>query len=211
MSRIYTRTGDSGETGLFGGGRVRKDDVRVEAYGTIDELNAVLGRGARRVVTDRRRSWPRSTNLWSACSISCSISVPNWRRRSRPSMARISSRTPTSPGSNSRSTAWEQGLEPLQTFILPGGSPAAAQLHWARTVCRRAERLVVRLAASEPIRGEVHSLRQSLERRAVRRRPRRESPRGRSGRRTGSSKDKRRMSPTIYRLKECHDGQRTSL
>ena len=61
----------------------------------------------------------------------------------------------TSPGSSKRSTTGSKQLAPLRTFILPGGSPAAAHLHWARTVCRRAERLVVELAASEPIRGEV--------------------------------------------------------
>ena len=153
MSRIYTRTGDSGETGLFGGGRVRKDNLRVEAYGTIDELNAVLG-----VARD-------------ALAIAPSLAaIDQFLVRVQHHLfnlgAELATPQPSAHGTNlvaDRDVAWlessiddwERDLAPLKTFILPGGSGAAAHLHWARTVCRRAERLVVALAAEEPIRGEV--------------------------------------------------------
>jgi cob(I)alamin adenosyltransferase len=153
MSRIYTRTGDSGETGLFGGGRVRKDDLRVEAYGTIDELNAVLG-VAREALASKGQ--PGELDAF----------VVRVQHQLFDLGAELATPEPAAHGTNLVSDAdvawleqeidlWEQELAPLRTFILPGGSPAAAHLHWARTVCRRAERLVVQLAASEPIRGEV--------------------------------------------------------
>jgi cob(I)alamin adenosyltransferase len=153
MSRIYTRTGDSGETGLFGGGRVRKDDLRVEAYGTVDELNAVLG------VT--RGALSREPQL---------VEIDEFVSRVQHQLfnlgAELATPRPDAHGTNfvadrdvewleQAIDGWEKQLEPLRTFILPGGSPAAGHLHWARTVCRRAERLLVALAASESIRGEV--------------------------------------------------------
>jgi cob(I)alamin adenosyltransferase len=153
MSRIYTRTGDSGETGLFGGGRVRKDDPRVEAYGTVDELNAVLGVA---------RQSLESESMWAQID----QFVVRVQHQLFNLGAELATPQPTAHGTNlvadadiawleESIDAWEQDLAPLRTFILPGGSPAAAHLHWARTVCRRAERLVVELAARESIRGEV--------------------------------------------------------
>jgi cob(I)alamin adenosyltransferase len=153
MSRIYTRTGDSGETGLFGGPRVRKDDLRVAAYGTVDELNAALG-----VV--------RSTLAADSRLAEIDQFVTQVQHQLFNLGAELASPQPESHGTNlildshvSRLEqvidVWEQHLAPLKTFLLPGGSLSAAQLHWARTVCRRAERLVVELAARESIRGEV--------------------------------------------------------
>jgi cob(I)alamin adenosyltransferase len=158
MSRIYTRTGDSGETGLFGGGRVRKNDLRVEAYGTIDELNAVLG-----VIRATVASAPKLVEF-DRFLVRVQHQLFNLG-------AELATPRPTEQGTNlvtdadvswleSSIDGWEEHLAPLRTFILPGGSTAAAHLHWARTVCRRAERLVVQLAdgelaACEPIRGEV--------------------------------------------------------
>lgn len=153
MSRIYTRTGDSGDTGLFGGGRVRKDNVRVAAYGTIDELNAVLG------VAREALGVEQALGEVDAFIVRVQHQLFNLG-------AELATPDPAAHGTNLVSDAdvawleqsidaWEQQLVPLRTFILPGGSPAAARLHWARTVCRRAERLVVELAASETLRSEV--------------------------------------------------------
>ena len=154
MSKIYTRTGDSGETGLFGGPRVPKDNVRVAAYGTVDELNAVLGvaRGAIALIDPLANEIDRfvARVQHQLFNLGAELATPQ----------------PARHGTNlvqdadvvwleQTIDAWEAELEPLSTFILPGGCPAAAHLHWARTVSRRAERLVVRLAATEPIRGEV--------------------------------------------------------
>ncbi|MEX2093351.1 MAG: cob(I)yrinic acid a,c-diamide adenosyltransferase [Pirellulales bacterium] len=154
MARIYTRTGDSGETGLFGGGRVRKDDLRVAAYGTVDELNAVLGVARCALAV----AGPKLTEIDQF--------VVRVQHQLFNLGAELATPQPAAHGTNLITDAdiawleqaidgWEQSLAPLRTFILPGGSPATAYLHWARTVCRRAERLVVELAASEPIRGEV--------------------------------------------------------
>jgi cob(I)alamin adenosyltransferase len=153
MSRIYTRTGDSGDTGLFGGSRVRKHDLRVAAYGTVDELNAVLGVARESLAADRR--------LLGLDTFAVRVQHQLFNLG-----AELATPEPAAHGTHRVSDAdvawleksidgWEQDLPPLKTFILPGGSAAAARLHWARTVCRRAERLVVELATKETIRGEV--------------------------------------------------------
>ncbi|HEX9986764.1 MAG TPA: cob(I)yrinic acid a,c-diamide adenosyltransferase [Thermoanaerobaculia bacterium] len=140
--KIYTRTGDKGETGLFGGTRVPKNDPRIEAYGTIDELNSFLG-----VV---RAAWPDSpvdpllhqaqTDLFE---IGAHLASPGLSRFPGVELARIEELE------HSIDTM-ESELEPLRTFILPGGTLPAAHLHVARTVCRRAERLVVGLHDESP-------------------------------------------------------------
>jgi cob(I)alamin adenosyltransferase len=134
--KIYTRTGDAGETSLFGGARVRKDDARIEAYGTVDELNSFIGVA--------RASWPSSldSEFHSIQSdlfdIGAHLASPGTSRFTGPEAARIAALEQSID-------RMESQLTPLKTFILPGGSLAAAQLHVARTVCRRAERLVVAL------------------------------------------------------------------
>jgi len=135
--KIYTRTGDTGETSLFGGARVRKDDARIEAYGTIDELNSFLGVA--------RASWPSSSldgqlHLIQSdlFDIGAHLASPGTSRFAGPDPARVTSLEQSID-------AMESGLAPLKTFILPGGSLAAANLHVARTICRRGERLVVSL------------------------------------------------------------------
>ncbi|HXH39172.1 MAG TPA: cob(I)yrinic acid a,c-diamide adenosyltransferase [Thermoanaerobaculia bacterium] len=135
--KIYTRTGDAGETSLFGGARVRKDDARIEAYGTVDELNSFIGVA--------RASWPSSpldgplhviqSDLFD---IGAHLASPGTSRFAGPDAASVSALERAIDG-------MESELAPLKTFILPGGSIPAAQLHVARTVCRRAERLVVAL------------------------------------------------------------------
>lgn len=140
--KIYTRTGDRGDTSLFGGARVQKDDARIEAYGTVDELNSTLGMA--------RAVWPDSpidTDLHDAqmdlFEIGAHLASPGTSRFPGVGTERISSL-------EWAIDAMEVELPPLQTFILPGGSLAAAQLHIARTVCRRAERLVVGLHDDSP-------------------------------------------------------------
>jgi cob(I)alamin adenosyltransferase len=135
--KIYTKTGDAGETSLFGGARVRKDDGRIEAYGTIDELNSFLGVA--------RAAWPSASidaQLHAVQSdlfdIGAHLASPGSSRFAGPDAARIAALEQSID-------AMESELAPLKTFILPGGSLAASHLHVARTVCRRAERLVVAL------------------------------------------------------------------
>jgi cob(I)alamin adenosyltransferase len=148
MTRIYTRTGDEGETGLFGGGRVRKSHARVAAYGELDELNAVLGwcvavAGADRGFGDRLRRVQEDLFALGA-------------HLATPPDARSRDHLPPLPGQRpAEMESWideaETELEPLRSFILPGGSPAGAALHLARTVCRRAERAAVRLAEEDEV------------------------------------------------------------
>lgn len=145
---IYTRTGDAGETGLFGGGRVSKAHARVEAYGSVDELNSVLGWALRRIAdaTVRERLALLQHDLFAVGS-ELATPPPTGERR-RPE-------TPGIPGHRvGEMEAWideaDAELEPLRQFIVPGGCEGAAALHVARTVCRRAERAVVRLDADGP-------------------------------------------------------------
>jgi len=141
--KIYTKTGDKGDTGLFGGGRVPKDDIRVEAYGDVDELNAVLGMARCIEVMPRIDEVlvPIQRDLFA---IGALLATPD-----REKMAMHLEKARIDEG---RITELERAiddgeleLEPLRAFIIPGGSPKAAALHVARTVCRRAERHVVRL------------------------------------------------------------------
>jgi cob(I)alamin adenosyltransferase len=149
--KIYTKTGDGGTTGLFGGARVDKDDERVEAYGTVDEVNAVLG-------TARAASPPAELDLLL--------------ERVQADLFVVGAELATVPGNEGKLPmqlvsaedcerleraidAMETKLAPLKSFILPGGSPAAAALHHARTVCRRAERRVLRASRTAAVRPEV--------------------------------------------------------
>jgi len=138
--KIYTKTGDDGLTGILGNKRLRKDDARIEAYGTIDELNASLG------VARAHSLGPSEDELAARLqeelfNLGAALADPN----------------PEGPFHNQITDAHVESLEraidermaelaPMRNFILPGGSAAASQLHLARTICRRAERLVVHLA-----------------------------------------------------------------
>jgi cob(I)alamin adenosyltransferase len=141
--KIYTKTGDAGDTGLFGGGRVPKDDPRVEAYGDVDELNAAIGM-ARAIEPLPRIDEvlvPMQRDLFS---IGALLATPDLDKMHKHlAKANIDDR---------RIRELEQAiddcdreLEPLKAFIIPGGSRKGAMLHVARTVCRRAERRVVHL------------------------------------------------------------------
>lgn len=141
MSRIYTRTGDQGETGLFGGGRVPKSHPRVAAYGTVDELNAVLG-WVVATVSDDEVATRLATVQGDLFAIGAHMATP----------ADARSRDHLPPLPRERVDAFErwideadEELDPLKSFVLPGGVEGGAALHLARTVCRRAERAVVAL------------------------------------------------------------------
>jgi cob(I)alamin adenosyltransferase len=135
--KIYTRTGDSGETSLFGGSRVAKNDPRIEAYGTVDELNSAIGVA--------RASWPSSPIDKQLSAIQSDL-FDIGAHLAAPGNDRFAGVEPRRIEELERAIdAMESELPPLTSFIIPGGSLAAAQLHVARTVCRRAERRVVAL------------------------------------------------------------------
>lgn len=147
--KIYTRTGDSGDTGLFGGGRVPKDHPRVAAYGDVDELNAAIGvvRAAGPVPQVDEVLVPIQRDLFAIGSLLATpdrVKMAQHLEKAQVTDARIAEL-------ERAIDACEQGLEPLRAFILPGGTPKAAALHVARTVCRRAERSVVCLSRVEEL------------------------------------------------------------
>ncbi|MCM2371847.1 cob(I)yrinic acid a,c-diamide adenosyltransferase [Aporhodopirellula aestuarii] len=166
--KIYTRTGDSGTTGLFGGPRVAKDDTRIEAYGTVDELNAVLGcvRSVLETATSDIKDQPDTIASLNQLnerlgqvqhelfSIGAELASPHpdeyqLRVIGAPHIERLEQWIDET----------EHLLPPLKQFILPGGSEVASQVHLARAVCRRSERRVITLADSvqseTPIGDEV--------------------------------------------------------
>ena len=172
--KIYTKTGDDGTTGLFAGGRVPKDHPRIAAYGSVDELNALLGI----VAYHLRAAQPTDKATRDVAAGSGSHAMP--RQRAEQCLSRLLSIVeraqndlfaigaelatpkPAANGTkllkdadNQRLEAWidelEKDLEPLTSFIIPGGSLLAGWLHWARTMCRRAERDVVHLAQQHDV------------------------------------------------------------
>lgn len=141
--KIYTKTGDDGQTGLFGGGRVEKDHPRVDAYGEVDELNAFIGM-ARAVELMPRIDEVLVPIQRDLFSIGALLATPDHEKmREQLRKARIDDERIAEL--ERAIDACEHELEPLKSFILPGGTPKAAALHVARTVCRRAERRVVAL------------------------------------------------------------------
>ena len=151
MTRIYTKTGDAGETSLLGGVRVPKHHRRVQAYGAIDELNAAIGMaraaeppGAVDAVLERVQH--------ELFDLGAELAVDP----TAPAAAHVSAARADQVERLEREIdAAEAGLVPLRQFILPGGTPAAAALHFARTVARRAEREIVRLAGEEALNPEL--------------------------------------------------------
>ena len=144
--KIYTRTGDDGSTGLLGPGRVLKSVPRVEAYGSVDELNAVLG-VARALDTAGWLATELATIQAQLFQVGAELAT------TEPSA--LATLVRLGEADVARIETWidrrDQELPPLKSFILPGGSPLAAQLHVARGVCRRAERRVVALRQQEPV------------------------------------------------------------
>jgi cob(I)alamin adenosyltransferase len=147
--RIYTKTGDKGDTSLFGGQRVPKDALRIEAYGTVDELNSVLGI-VRADNADTEIDEILAGVQEQLFDLGADLATP--RSSEKKAIKRIETRD--SQQLERVIDGLEPALKPLRSFILPGGAPVAARLHFARTVCRRAERAVVRLSRNEDI-GEA--------------------------------------------------------
>ena len=157
LSRIYTKHGDKGETSLVGGRKVGKDSPRIEAYGTIDELSACIGlartalgapgapEGAAALAAILLRVQNELFNLGSDLA-----TLPEDRRPNQPL---IEARHATAL--EQEIDSWNATLPELRSFVLPGGGMVASYLHLARTVCRRAERLIVALADAEPIGAAV--------------------------------------------------------
>lgn len=158
LNRIYTRMGDGGETRLVGGQRVAKDDARIECYGTVDELNALIG--AARVTTeeasgtcpplsDLARTLKRVQHeLFNLGSILATLPEDVHPKQPRITGAEVTKLERAIDSAN-------EELRPLKSFVLPGGSRLDAQLHICRTVCRRAERLLVRLAREQSVPEEA--------------------------------------------------------
>ena len=154
--KIYTKRGDAGQTDLFGGDRVGKDEPRVAAYGDVDELNATVGLAAS---TDLDPALGESLrSIQSALfDLGSSLATPSPSHRQKAGIAGV--RDGDIEALETLIDRLEANLAPLTSFILPGGSPSAAALHLARTVCRRAERAVVRLSSMEGADVEASSLR----------------------------------------------------
>ena len=149
--KIYTRTGDQGETGLFGGGRVPKDHPRVAAYGDVDELNSAVGLARAAAPADLFDPLLQGVQR-DLFSIAAHLATPD--------PAKVAKALEKADLSDARITELEQAMDaadlelpPLGAFVLPAGTPKAAALHLARTVCRRAERSVVQLGRETVVPG----------------------------------------------------------
>jgi cob(I)alamin adenosyltransferase len=140
LSKIYTRTGDAGETGLGDGSRVPKDSARVAALGEIDELNSCIGL----LLAEELREAVRAALVevqHDLFDLGADVSVPGRSTMTDAQVERLEKQL----------DQFNAGLQPLKEFILPGGTRAAALAHFARTVCRRAERALVALGRKEPV------------------------------------------------------------
>ena len=158
ITKVYTRTGDAGKTRLAGGQQVWKDDLRVEAYGTVDELNAAIGvvqafhagkrgRGANAAKLDAELRWIQSKlfDLGGLLATTPGQVFPNMPRVTEQDVRRLEQLI----------DRCQKGLPPLREFILPGGGLVPSLLHQARTICRRAERVCVRLSRQEAVDGTL--------------------------------------------------------
>src|SRR5690606_33949290 len=146
LNKIYTRTGDDGTTALGSGQRVRKDSARVAAYGTIDETNAAIGMARVHVAESHPELDAKLARIQNDLfDLGAELSVPDTGQERKGQRLEI-----TAAQVKRLETEIDElnaELQPLRSFVLPGGSPAAAALHMARTICRRAERMMVSLAS----------------------------------------------------------------
>lgn len=147
--RVYTKTGDAGETGLVGGGRVAKDSLKIHAVGELDELNACAGM-CRAVSADTMLEEPLIVIQKMLFDIGAELATP-----SGSPIALQTINEESIQFLEKSMDALDEGLEPLRHFILPGGSEGAARYHHARSVCRRTERTVWALSREEPVRSEL--------------------------------------------------------
>jgi cob(I)alamin adenosyltransferase len=156
LSRIYTKTGDQGETALGNGSRVPKDHPRVTAYGSVDELNSVLGLVLTQTsaAADQKDALALLRDIQNDLfDVGADLCVPLPANASQDSRLRV--RPAQVQNLEYAIDRWNAGLEALRSFVLPGGSALAAWCHLARTVCRRAERDVVSLARTEAVNPQV--------------------------------------------------------
>ncbi len=150
--KIYTKTGDQGETGLYRGGRVAKDSLRIASYGTVDELNSQLGWVLTlHISEDAERLLHQIQH--DLFAIGADLATPEEAVKPGDKVTRLS--FDAQFFLEEAIDQMEKNLEPQRHFILPGGSPTAAAIHVARTVCRRAERGVVTLGRSEAVSPQV--------------------------------------------------------
>jgi cob(I)alamin adenosyltransferase len=150
LTRIYTRAGDAGETSLGEGSRVPKTDLRIEAYGAVDELNSYIGLALSGGLRDEFRQWLEQIQN-DLFDLGADLSVPledERRERLRVTRGQVERLEELCDLVNER-------LEPLRSFVLPGGTEAASRLHVARAICRRAERRTVALAHAESVNPEA--------------------------------------------------------
>lgn len=151
MPKIYTRTGDEGTTALFGGERVNKGHPRIDAYGTVDETNSLIGLARAHLQGENAPGMDRLDPVLARLqeelfTLGADLATPD---DAKPVIERITADHVDQLESDI--DAFDEELPSLQNFILPGGTPGAATLHAARTTCRRAERLAVKAASLEPI------------------------------------------------------------
>jgi len=150
LTRIYTRGGDAGETSLGDGARVAKHDLRVEAFGTVDEANAAIGLARLAAPPEADAMLARIQN--DLFDLGADLCTPEDGRRAAGALRIQASQVERL---EREIDALNAELKPLDSFVLPGGTPCAAHLHLARTITRRAERLVAALAARETVNGEA--------------------------------------------------------
>lgn len=153
MTRIYTRAGDAGQTGLVGGQRVSKDSARIQCFGAVDECSSVIGLARRNLADHKDGEKARQLDAWLAWTqdmlFNLGSDLATQPKDRTDKMPRITQRDVDAL--EKAIDAAERDLEPLHTFIHPGGAYAGGLLHLARTICRRAERAMVTLASSEPL------------------------------------------------------------
>ncbi|MCL4675840.1 MAG: cob(I)yrinic acid a,c-diamide adenosyltransferase [Pararhodobacter sp.] len=153
LNKIYTRTGDKGDTALGNGVRVAKESARVEAYGTVDETNACVGLARLHATGDLDAALARIQNdLFDLGADLCRPEMARDADAEYPPLRVVAAQVDRL---ETEIDAMNAALRPLRSFVLPGGSPLAAHLHQCRTVCRRAERLAVALARAEDVNAVV--------------------------------------------------------
>ena len=150
LTKIYTRGGDAGETSLGGGSRVPKHDLRVAAYGTVDEANAALGLARLHTSGEADQMLARIQN--DLFDLGADLCTPETPKPAHPPLRMTAAQTLRL---EHEIDAMNETLAPLNSFVLPGGTAAAAHLHLARTVIRRAERLMTELATTETVNPEA--------------------------------------------------------
>jgi cob(I)alamin adenosyltransferase len=150
--KIYTKTGDKGETGLFGGDRVSKSSIRIEAYGTIDELNSFIGLAVNEVRNNEIKEVLEEIQN-ELFTLGSDLATPDNEKTRKLEIQRVYAHMYVNL--ESEIDRFEERIDELKNFILPGGTKGASLLHICRTICRRAERLVTALKSTEQINENI--------------------------------------------------------